>query len=286
MLTDDENIVDVQFEVQYRIREGGAAGYVYSNRSPENAVMQVAESAMREAVGSKNIDVILNENRFEIAQSVQKRMQEILDRYRVRRTDIAADAKLDAKDTYFDTGIQITAVAIQNAQPPEQVQGAFDDAVKAGQDNAKQVSEGQAYANDVVPRAKGAAARLLAEAEGYKQRVIATAEGDAARFNSVVKEYSKAPVVMRQRMYTDAMQSVMENNRKVFVDTKSNGNMLYLPLDKLMNQVSAEAAAATNLAAGAAAAANAPSASGSANTGGAASSGAVRRDAKDLRDGR
>lgn len=233
MLTDDENIVDVQFEVQYRIREGGAPGFLFSNRSPEGAVMQAAESAMREEVGRRSIDEVLNKGRQDVAKAVEKRIQSILDRYKIKRTDVAGDL-------YFDSGILITAVAIQNAQPPEPVQAAFDDAVKAVQDKERAISEGQAYANDVVPRAKGAASRLVSEAEGYKQRVSQTAEGDAARFKSVVTEYAKAPAVTRQRMYLDTMQQVFQSTSKVVVDTKGNGNMLYLPLDKIISQTAAE----------------------------------------------
>jgi membrane protease subunit HflK len=233
MLTDDENIVDVQFEVQYRIREGGAPGFLFSNRSPESAVMQAAESAMREEVGRRTIDEVLNKGRQEVAQAVEKRIQSILDRYKIRRTDVAGEQ-------YFDSGLLITAVAIQNAQPPEPVQAAFDDAVKAVQDKERAISEGQAYANDVVPRAKGAASRLVSEAEGYKQRVSQTAEGDASRFKSVVTEYAKAPAVTRQRMYLDTMQQVFQSTSKVVVDTKGSGNMLYLPLDKIISQTAAE----------------------------------------------
>jgi modulator of FtsH protease HflK len=233
MLTDDENIVDVQFEVQYRIREGGAPGFLFSNRSPENAVMQAAESAMREEVGRRTIDEVLNKGRQDVAKAVEKRIQTILDRYKIRRTDVAGEA-------YFDSGLLVTAVAIQNAQPPEPVQAAFDDAVKAVQDKERAISEGQAYANDVVPRAKGAASRLVSEAEGYKQRVSQTAEGDAARFKSVVTEYAKAPAVTRQRMYLDTMQQVFQSTSKVVVDTKGSGNMLYLPLDKIIAQTAAE----------------------------------------------
>jgi modulator of FtsH protease HflK len=241
MLTDDENIVDVQFEVQYRIREGGAPGYLFSNQflretgsnSPDSVVTQAAESAMREEVGRRTIDEVLNKSRQDVAKAVEKRIQAILDRYKIRRTDMAGEA-------YFDSGILITAVAIQNAQPPEPVQAAFDDAVKAVQDKERAISEGQAYANDVVPRAKGAASRLVSEAEGYKQRVSQTAEGDAARFKSVVTEYSKAPAVTRQRMYLETMQQVFQSTSKVVVDTKGNGNMLYLPLDKIISQTAAE----------------------------------------------
>ena len=278
MLTDDENIVDVQFEVQYRIRDNGAPGFIYSARNPEGAVMQAAESAMREEVGRRTIDEVLNKGRSEISAEVQKRLQVILDRYKIKRTDVAGDL-------YFDSGIQITAVAIQNAQPPEQVQAAFDDAVKAVQDKERAINEGQAYANDVVPRAKGAASRLLSEAEGYKQRVVQTAEGDAARFKSVVTEYAKAPVVTRQRMYLDTMQKVFESTSKVVVDTKGSGNMLYLPLDKIMSQnaESARAASSANGASSMTESASAPAVKDAAVATPPKDSGLRTRDLRDLR---
>jgi membrane protease subunit HflK len=222
MLTDDENIADIQFEVQYRVKADGAADFTFNNRNPEDSVMQAAESAMREAVGRKTMDSVLYESRSEIANEVQKRMQQILDRYK--------------------TGILVTAVAIQNAQPPEQVQAAFDDAVKAGQDRERAINEGQAYANDVIPRARGTAARLLQEAEGHKQRVVETAEGDAARFRSVVAEYQRAPAVTRERMYLETMQSIFQNTTKVMVDTKGGNNLLSLPLDRLVQQAASDAA--------------------------------------------
>jgi modulator of FtsH protease HflK len=228
MLTDDENIADIQFEVQYRIKADGAADYVFNNRRPEDSVMQAAESAMREAVGRKTMDSVLYESRSEIATEVQKRMQQILDRY--------------------GTGILITAVAIQNAQPPEQVQAAFDDAVKAGQDRERAINEGQAYANDVIPRARGTAARLLQEAEGHKQRVAETAEGDASRFRAVVTEYQKAPAVTRERMYLETMQGIFANTTKVMVDTRGSNNLLSLPLDRLVQQAAADAARTTTIA--------------------------------------
>ena len=175
---------------------------------------QVAETAIREVVGKSRMDYVLYEGRSEIAAAAQKLMQEILDRYA--------------------TGIAISKMTMQNAQPPEQVQAAFDDAVKAGQDRERQKNEGQAYANDVIPKARGMASRLLEEAQGYKQRVIATADGDASRFKQVLTEYDKAPAVTRERMYLDMMQQVLSNVSKVVTDQKGGGNLLYLPLDKLM----------------------------------------------------
>ncbi len=223
MLTDDENIVDIHFTVQWRIKEGsdGARDYLFNSRNPTEAVPQAAESAMREVVGRKMMDSVLYESRQEIADEVRKRMQEMLDRY--------------------GTGIYVSAVAIQNAQPPEQVQAAFDDAVKASQDRERQINEGQAYANDVVPKARGLAARLTQEAEGYRTRVTETAQGDAARFRQVLSEYSKAPAVTRERMYLETMQQVFSNATKVLIDTKTSNQLLYLPLDRLLQQLAAEA---------------------------------------------
>jgi membrane protease subunit HflK len=177
-------------------------------------VLQAAETAIREIVGKHTMDLVLYEGRAQITDEAQKLMQDILNRY--------------------NTGILISKVTMQNAQPPEQVQAAFDDAVKAGQDRERLKNEGQAYAKDVVPKAEGAASRLKQEADGYKQRVIERAEGDASRFRQVVAEYNKAPGVTRDRMYLDAMQEIMSNTSKVLVDQKGGNNLLYLPLDKLM----------------------------------------------------
>jgi membrane protease subunit HflK len=220
MLTDDENIVDLQFAVQYVVTD--AKAWKFNNRNPEEVAMQAAETAMREIIGKSKMDSILYESQDKIANEAQVLMQQILDRYK--------------------TGIELSRVTVQNAQPPEQVQAAFDDAVKAGQDRERQKNEGQAYANDVVPKARGAAARLMQEAEGYKQRVIATAEGDASRFRQVLTEYSKAPAVTRERMYLDTLQQVYSSTSKVMLDYKGGGNLLYLPLDKLLQQAAGAAA--------------------------------------------
>jgi membrane protease subunit HflK len=218
MLTDDENIIDVQFAVQYVLKSPN--DYLFNSREPDEAVLQAAETAVREVVGKSSMDFVLYEGRSEVAARAHKLMQEILDRY--------------------GTGISVSKVTMQNAQPPEQVQAAFDDAVRAGQDRERQKNEGQAYANDVIPKARGMAARLMEEAEGYKQRVIEQAEGDASRFRQVVGEYNKAPQVTRDRLYIDAMQQIMTNTSKVLVDQKGSGNnLLYLPLDKLMQMSTA-----------------------------------------------
>jgi modulator of FtsH protease HflK len=224
MLTDDENIVDVHFTVQYRIKEdvNGARDFVFNTRRPTESVVQVAESAMREVVGRQLMDNVLYESRQEIADAVRTRMQENLDRY--------------------GTGILVLQVAIQNAQPPEQVQAAFDDAVKATQDRERLINEGQAYANDVIPRAGGTAARLLQEAEGHRTRIVQTAEGDAARFRLVAAEYSKAPQVTRERLYLETMQQIFSSTTKVMIDSRNNNQLLYLPLDKLLQQSGADSA--------------------------------------------
>jgi membrane protease subunit HflK len=212
MITDDENIIDIQFAVQYILKD--PQDYLFNNRDADKSVMQASESAIREVVGKNKMDFLLSGGKEKIVETVQILLQKILDRYK--------------------TGITITRVTMQDAQAPEEVQAAFADAVKAGQDRERQINEGQSYFNDVVPKAKGTSARLLQEGEGYRQSVIANAEGEASRFSQIVTEYSKAPVVTRQRLYLDAMQQVLSNSSKVMVDQKNGSNLLYLPLDKLM----------------------------------------------------
>ena len=254
MLTDDENIVDVQFNVQYRIKpETGAKDYLFNTRAPDASVTQAAESAMREVVGRKAMDSVLFESKAEIAEAVRNSMQAMLDRY--------------------STGIEVMSVAIQNAQPPQQVQAAFNDAVKAGQDRERQINLGEAYMNAVIPKAQGTASRLKEEAEGYKARVVETARGDADRFTSVYTEYAKAPQVTRDRIYVDAMRDIYQNVTKVYVDQKSGSNLLYLPLDKI---VASTQAAAKSEADSAAPASSATAASTSApNTAGTNSAGSA-----------
>jgi len=241
MLTDDENIIDIQFAVQYRLKS--AAEWLFNNRDQDELVRQVAETSIREIVGKSKMDFVLYEGREKVAFDVGQLMQQITDRYQA--------------------GIQITNVSMQNVQPPEQVQAAFDDAVKAGQDRERQKNEGQAYANDVIPRARGAASRLLQEAEAYRSRVVANAQGDASRFKQVLTEYQKAPAVTRDRMYLETMQQIFANTTKVMIDSKSGNNLLYLPLDKLIAQTAGDANAAkpgnaTQAPAAPAAAANEP----------------------------
>ncbi|QWE03221.1 FtsH protease activity modulator HflK [Polynucleobacter sp. JS-JIR-II-b4] len=224
MLTEDENIIDVRFAVQYRLKD--PTDYLFNNRDPDTAVVQAAETAVREIVARSKMDTVLYEGREKIGIDLANSIQKILDSYK--------------------TGIYVTSVTVQNVQPPEQVQAAFDDAVKAGQDQERLKSEGQAYANDIIPRAKGTAARLIQEAEGYKARVVATAEGDATRFKQILVEYSKAPQVTRDRMYIDSMREMYNNVTKILVDTTKSNSLLYLPLDKIVAQVSAESAQAAN----------------------------------------
>jgi len=214
MLTQDENIVDIRFTVQYKLKD--ARAYLFENRNPDEAVIQAAESAVREIVGKSNMDSVLYEQRDAIAIDLIKSVQAQLDR--------------------LNTGIQIVNVNVGSVQAPEQVQAAFDDAFRAGADREKAKNEGQAYANDVIPKAKGSAARLHEEAEAWRSRVIATAQGDAERFTRVMTEYQKAPGVTRDRLYIDAMQEIYTNVTKVMVDSRSNSNLLYLPLDKLVQQ--------------------------------------------------
>jgi membrane protease subunit HflK len=219
MLTDDENIVSVQFAVQYLLKD--PMDYIFKNRFPDDSVVQAAEAAIREIVGKSKMDFVLYEGRDVIAANTHKLIQDVLDRY--------------------ETGIQVRSVTMQSTQPPEQVQAAFDDAVKAGQDRERHKNEGQAYANDVIPRARGAASRLFEEAAGYRGRIIATAEGDASRFKQILVEYSKAPEVTRNRLYLETMQQIYTNTSKVMVDAKGGGNLQNLPLDKLMQTVGTHA---------------------------------------------
>ena len=222
LLTQDQSIVDMQFAVQYRLTN--AKDYLFNNfvgAVPEDFVRQAAETAMRQVVGRRTIDQVLYEEKEAVAKESQKIMQTILDRYQA--------------------GVGIVDVTIQQAQPPNEVQAAFEDANKAAQDRERLINEGRAYANDVIPKAQGTAARLLEEAQGYKQRVVATSEGDSSRFKAVLTEYSKAPVVTRERMYLETMQQIFANTSKIYIDSKAGGNMMYLPLDKLMQQVQSDA---------------------------------------------
>jgi modulator of FtsH protease HflK len=220
MLTDDENIIDVMFAVQYNLKS--AEDYVFNNRKPDQIVAFVAESAIREVVGRSKMDSVLYEGREKIANDTQALMQSMLDHY--------------------GTGVFVQRVTLQQVLAPEKVQSAFDDAVKAGQDRERLKNEGEAYANDVVPRARGMAARLMQEANGYNTEVVQRAEGDAARFREILVEYNKAPQVTRDRLYLDMMQSVLSNSTKILVDQKNSASLLNLPFDRLLQQAGAAAA--------------------------------------------
>ena len=225
MLTDDENIVDVQFAVQYNIKS--PEDYLFNNKDPDENVRQAAESSIREVVGKSKMDFVLSAGRTEVGADVKRLMQQILDRYK--------------------TGIQILSVNMQNTQAPDPVLPAFEDVQRAKQDRERFKNEGQAYANDVVPKARGVAARLLEEANGYRQSVIANAQGDTARFSQILAQYQRAPGVTRERMYLDAMQQILSSTSKVIVDTKgTNGqSLLYLPIDKLMQLSATQSPTAT-----------------------------------------
>jgi modulator of FtsH protease HflK len=222
MLTQDENIIDIRFTVQYRLKD--ARAFLFENRSPDEAVVQASESAVREVVGRSNVDAVLYQARDVLASDLLNSVQAQLDR--------------------LNTGILIVNVNVQSVAVPDQVVAAFNDAVKATADRDRFKNEGQAYASDVIPRAQGTAARLREEAEGHRARVVSVAEGDAERFRSVLDEYKKAPGVTRDRMYVDTMQQVFSNVSKVMIDSRSGSNLLYLPLDKLMQQAGGAAVAA------------------------------------------
>ena len=238
MLTEDENIVEIKFAVQYRLSD--ARAWLFESRSPSEAVIQVAESAVRDVVGKMKMDTALAEERDQIAPRVRDLMQSILDRYKV--------------------GVEVVGINMQQGgvRPPEQVQASFDDVLKAGQERERAKNEAQAYANDVVPRATGTAARLSEESQAYKSKIVAQAQGDAGRFSSLYAEYQKAPQVTRDRLYLESMQQVYGNVTKVLVESRQGSNLLYLPLDKIMSGINGAAATATGDAAAPAATSTAP----------------------------
>lgn len=223
MLTEDENIVEIKFAVQYRLND--ARAYLFESKDPTNAIVQAAETAVREVVGKMKMDSALAEERDQIAPRIRALMQTILDRYKV--------------------GVEVVGINLQQSgvRPPEQVQAAFDDVLKAGQERERSKNEAQAYANDVIPRAVGSASRLKEESDAYKARIIAQAEGDSQRFKSVLAEYQKAPQVTRDRLYIDAMQQVYGNVTKVLIESRQGSNLLYLPLDKIMQMTGPNALA-------------------------------------------
>lgn len=215
MLTKDENYVDVRLVVQYQVKD--AKDFLFNVVDPAKSLKQVTESAERGVIGSSNMDFVLTEGRTEIVTQIKKEIQTIMDTYK--------------------SGVQVTTVNLRDAQPPEQVQNAFEDVIKSREDEQRLINEAEAYSNDVVPKARGAAARKMQEAEGYKEQVIAQAEGETSRFSKLFAEYKKAPEVTRQRMYIEAMESVLAGANTVMIDVKGGNNLLYLPLDKLTQQL-------------------------------------------------
>ena len=214
MLTQDENIVDIEGTIQYQVAD--ATAYLFKVRTPEISLSQAAESALRESIGTSKMDFVITEGRGQIAFQVEKLLQEIMDAY--------------------GTGIKVIKVNILDAKPPEAVKDAFDDVTQAREDEVRLINEAEAYRNEVLPKARGAAARLREEADAYSQEVIARSEGEADRFSQLLSAYQKAPEVTRDRLYLDMMESVLGNSSKVLVDIEGNNNLLYLPLDKLMSR--------------------------------------------------
>jgi membrane protease subunit HflK len=214
MLTKDENIVDIELTVQFRVQD--PVDYLFQDRDPSKTIHDATETALRETIGKSKLDFILTEGRGSIASDIKRRIQELI--------------------TFYKTGLEVTSVNTQPAKPPEQVKSAFDDAIKAREDKARQENQAEAYANDVVPKARGAAARITAAASAYKQKVIAEAEGETSRFLAVLAEYEKAPEVTRQRLYLETVEQVMENTNKVIMDVKSGNSLMYLPIDKLIQE--------------------------------------------------
>ena len=214
MLTQDENIVEVRLSVQYVIDD--PMKFVLEVREPERSLQHAAQSALRHVVGGTSMDMVLTEGRAQIAVDVKQRLQEYLNLYQ--------------------TGILVSTVNVDESKPPSQVQAAFDDVIKAREDEERLKNEAQAYANAVVPEARGAAQRQIEEASAYREQVLANAQGEADRFNKLLAEYQKAPEVTRERLYLDAVQAVYSNTSKVMVDVEGGNNMMYLPLDKLAEQ--------------------------------------------------
>lgn len=214
MLTQDENIVEIKFAVQYKVKSPD--DYLFFDRSPDVTMRDAAESAIREVIGKSKMDFVLKEGRSDVAARTKNALQTILDRYR--------------------TGLLVTSVNLQDAQAPEQVQEAFLDAIRAREDQERLVNEAEAYANEVIPRARGEAARLVEDANAYKARVIASAEGESSRFLAILKEYQNAPDVTRERLYIESIEQVLQNSSKIMVDVDKGSNMIYLPLDKIMQR--------------------------------------------------
>ena len=214
MLTQDENIVDIKFTVQYKVKD--AREFLFNVRDPDATLRQATESAMREIVGKNGMDFVIKDGRPQVGARTKNLIQEILDGY--------------------NTGILVTNLNLQDAQPPQQVQHAFNDAIKAREDEQRQINEAEAYSNDILPKARGAAARMVQEAEAYREQVVSRAKGEAERFTKVLVEYNKAPKVTRERLYLEAMETVLSRTNKVMIDVKKGNSMIYLPLDKIVRQ--------------------------------------------------
>ncbi len=214
MLTEDENIVDVRVAVQYQVKD--AANFLFNVKDPGLTLKQVTESAVRAVIGTNKMDYVLKEGRSDIVAVAKRQIQTVMDSY--------------------GAGISVASVNMQDAQPPEEVQGAFEDAIKAREDKQRLINEAEAYSNDVIPKARGGASRLMQEAEAYRLSVIAEATGETNRFNKLLAEYRKAPEVTRKRLYIEAVESVLSNTNKVMINVKGSNNLLYLPLDKIVGR--------------------------------------------------
>ncbi len=212
MLTQDENIIDIKFTIQYKVKD--PRDFLFNVRDPDATLRQVTESAVREIVGKSKLDFVITEGRQDVALRAEKLIQDILDSY--------------------NAGLLVVKLNMQDAQPPQQVQAAFDDAIKAREDEVRQINEAEAYANDILPKARGSAARRIQEAEAYREEIVQKAQGESERFLKVLSEYTKAPKVTRERLYLEAMESVMANSNKVMVDVKEGNSLMYLPIDKIM----------------------------------------------------
>jgi len=212
MLTQDENIIDIKVTIQYKVKD--TKDFLFNVRDPDATLRQVSESAVREIVGKSKLDYVITEGRQDVALRAEKLIQDILDGYKI--------------------GLLVVKLNMQDAQPPQQVQAAFDDAIKAREDEQRQINEAEAYANDIIPRARGGAARRIQEAEAYREEIVQIAQGESERFLKVLAEYNKAPKVTRERLYLEAMESVLANSNKVMIDVKQGNSLMYLPLDKLM----------------------------------------------------
>ncbi len=214
MLTGDENIVDVEMAVQYRIKD--VKNYLFKISDPDTTVQRVTESAIRDIIGQSTLDFVITEGRAEIGTGAIELIQQILDNY--------------------ESGIEVTSVNMQPAKPPEEVKASFDDAIKAREDEQRRINEAEAYRNEIDEKAQGEAARILLEAQAYQEQVVAEAEGEARRFEQLLIEYEKAPEVTRKRLYLDTIEEVLSDNPKVMLDNKSGNSLMYLPLDKLMQR--------------------------------------------------